>query len=304
MHCADVSGKIHPRYGGSREAGAAARGVSPVDRRARAVARHRGYLRPSEHANKYFEDWRDTTFTKIGIECRQNHGAALKAYLERIVLAEFDVAEFARNAASTFVGHVVESGDGAVARDVAAKFGLVYAGGLLGIRFGIVPWQADELLDAIAKSYRAARDILPDEGVALRKGMAVLSARLGKLRRLKDLKADHSTDWDRIEGYRVRTKHRNRYVIKREVFNAIFATTVQRDLVLRHLIRSEQIKLGTSKGGSGTTDKLKGTSKNSRYRSRATRLSSNDSGLFSFRFVDVHSRTVRDWQRNQFFEVP
>jgi hypothetical protein len=33
-------------------------------------------------------------------------------------------------------------------------------------------------------------------------------------------------------------------------------------------------------------------------------LSSNDSGLFSFRFVDVHSRTVRDWQRNQFFEVP
>jgi hypothetical protein len=49
---------------------------------------------------------------------------------------------------------------------------------------------------------------------------------------------------------------------------------------------------------------LEGTSKNSRYRSRATRLSSNDSGLFSFRFVDVHSRTVRDWQRNQFFEVP
>src|SRR5271155_4414334 len=47
-----------------------------------------------------------------------------------------------------------------------------------------------------------------------------------------------------------------------------------------------------------------GTSKNSRYRSRATRFSSNDSGLFSFRFVDVHSRTVRDWRRNQFFEVP
>jgi hypothetical protein len=37
---------------------------------------------------KYFEDWRDTTFTKIATECRQNHGAALKAYLERIVLAE------------------------------------------------------------------------------------------------------------------------------------------------------------------------------------------------------------------------
>jgi Domain of unknown function (DUF927) len=206
---------------------------------------------------KYFEDWRDTTFTKIATECRQNHGAALKAYLERIVLAEFDVAEFARNAALTFVGHVVESGDGAVARDVAAKFGLVYAGGMLGIKFGIVPWQADELLDAIAKCYRAARDILPDEGVALRKGMGVLSACLGRLRRLKELEGDRSTDWDRIDGYRARSKHRNRYVIKREAFNAIFATTVQQDLVLRHLIRGEQITLAMSNGGSGTTIKPK-----------------------------------------------
>jgi clan AA aspartic protease (TIGR02281 family) len=55
--------------------------------------------------------------------------------------------------------------------------------------------------------------------------------------------------------------------------------------------------------GQSFLNRFKGTSKNSRYRSRATRLSSNDSGLFSFRFVDVHSRTVRDWQRNQFFEV-
>jgi hypothetical protein len=204
---------------------------------------------------KYFEDWRDTTFAKIATECRQNHGAALKAYLERIVLAEFDVAEVARNATSTFVGHVVESGDGAVARDVAAKFGLVYAGGLLGIRFGIVPWQADELLDAIAKCYRAARDILPDEGVALRKGMEVLNACLGKLRRLKDLEGDRSTDWDRIKGYRAQSKRKNRYLIKGEVFNAIFATTVQQEIVLRHLIRNKLIKLGTSKSGSGTTEK-------------------------------------------------
>jgi hypothetical protein len=112
------------------------------------------------------------------------------------------------------------------------------------------------LLDAIAKCYRGARDILPDEGVALRKGMAALSARLGRLRRLKDLEADHSTDWDRIEGYRVLTKHRNRYVIKGEVFNAIFATTVQQELVLRHLIRSKKITLAVS-NGSGTTEKPK-----------------------------------------------
>jgi transposase len=49
---------------------------------------------------------------------------------------------------------------------------------------------------------------------------------------------------------------------------------------------------------------VKGTSKNWSYRSSATKLPANDSALFPFRFTDVHSETVRDRRRNQFFEVP
>jgi hypothetical protein len=40
---------------------------------------------------------------------------------------------------------------------------------------------------------------------------------------------------------------------------------------------------------------LKGTSKNSPHWPRITKLPSNDSALFPFRFVDVHVRRVRDW---------
>jgi hypothetical protein len=47
-----------------------------------------------------------------------------------------------------------------------------------------------------------------------------------------------------------------------------------------------------------------GTSKNSRYSSGATKLPPNDSASFPFRFTYVHSRAVRDRQRDQFFEVP
>jgi hypothetical protein len=38
-----------------------------------------------------------------------------------------------------------------------------------------------------------------------------------------------------------------------------------------------------------------GTSKNSSHQSRTTKLPSNDSVLFPFRFVDVHSRRICDW---------
>src|SRR2546428_6680187 len=48
----------------------------------------------------------------------------------------------------------------------------------------------------------------------------------------------------------------------------------------------------------------RGTSKNSRQSSDATKLPPTDSALFPFRFMDVHSCAVRDRRREQFFEVP
>jgi hypothetical protein len=54
----------------------------------------------------------------------------------------------------------------------------------------------------------------------------------------------------------------------------------------------------------GMVDWLMGTSKNSRYRSAVTKLPANDSASFPFRFINVHCRVVRDWRREQFFEVP
>jgi hypothetical protein len=174
-------------------------------------------------------------------DCEANHGAANEEYLRRIITAEFGVRDSTKAAIDSFVRSVAESGDGAVTRDVAAKFGLVYAGGLLGIRFGIVPWQQEELLDAIAKCYRGARDLLPDEGVALRQGLALLMGRLAGLPRRKILKADKATKWRKLEGYRVRRDGCDRYVIK--AFNRIFASTAQRDLVLQHLIEENQITL-------------------------------------------------------------
>jgi hypothetical protein len=51
-------------------------------------------------------------------------------------------------------------------------------------------------------------------------------------------------------------------------------------------------------------ERIKGTSKNRRPSSNATKLPAIDSALFSFRFVNVHVRTALTGPRVQFFEVP
>jgi putative DNA primase/helicase len=120
--------------------------------------------------------WRDRTFANIAADCEANHGTALRPYIEKIITADFSVREMAQQAVASFAEHVADTGDDVVARDVAAKFGLVYAGGLLGIKFGIVPWTQEELLDAIGKCYRGARDPRERAGDGRAKGHLGLHA--------------------------------------------------------------------------------------------------------------------------------
>jgi hypothetical protein len=211
----------------------------------------------AEMTTQRSKEKRRRVFADVATVCEANHGVAIEECVRRIINAKFDVRDSAHAAIDFFVRHVAEVGDGAITSDVAAKFGLVYAGGLLGIKFGIVPWQQGELLDAIAKCYRGARDLLPDEGVALRQGLALLMGRLAGLPRRKILKADKATNWHKVEGYRARRDGRDRYVIRREAFNGIFASTAQRDRVLQYLIEENQITLALRIGEAAAGSKPK-----------------------------------------------
>ncbi len=146
-----------------------------------------------------------------------------------------------------FVQRVCDEYDGDVARDVAEKFGLIYAAGRLGIRCELLPWGKLELLDALTKCYMAARDLLPDDGVAIRQGITALSAKLRGLSRISK-KAAAQTDYDVVDGYR---RKANRYVIRRDAFNSIFASGTQRALVIEWLIQNQHITLATPKTSAG-----------------------------------------------------
>lgn len=135
-----------------------------------------------------------------------------------------------------FTSHVSEAMDGPLARDVAEKFGLVYAAGRLGISYELLPWRVADLRDAVAKCYFGARDLLPDTGVLARAGVKQLDHYLTNL-------PEWSSDLIAPSGFREDAHDGIRCIVKRDRFNEVFRSAEQRDLVIQWLISKHHIKL-------------------------------------------------------------
>jgi len=205
---------------------------------------------PDDLDGSNFGNWKKDEFKKFVDACSENHGKAYRKYIKSLIVDRAGLQKYVQAKIAYFVKRVSDESDGDVARDVAEKFGLIYAGGRLGIRCGLLPWGKPELLDAISKCYISARELLPDDGVATRQGITILKAKLHELPRLSKKRA-RKTDFEKIDGYRRRREKENRYVIKREAFNSIFASETQRALVTEWLIQRQQITLATSKESAG-----------------------------------------------------
>jgi len=151
-----------------------------------------------------------------------------------------------------FVQQVRDDKDGDIARDVAQKFGLIFAGGMLGIRYGLLPWKRFELLDAISKCYFGARALLPDDSVLLRRGIKALHEKVRELPSLSAFRASSSgvARLGELDGYRNGSK----CLIKREVFNSIFVSTHQRQLVMRWQLRQKRITTAVAKSADHRTE--------------------------------------------------
>jgi hypothetical protein len=195
--------------------------------------------------------WKTERFKLIADACLQNHGKVLRRYIKALLARQSDLQVYIEKRIAFFLKKVGDDLDGVVARDVAEKFGLIYASGRLGIRAGIIPWAKRDLLAAIAKAYLAARDLLPDQGRVLRQGINLLRAKLSELPRASNRSAK-KTDFDQLDGYRKRRDGKTFYLIKREVFNSLFNSEPQRKLVIQWLIEDSLITLAGSKDGAGT----------------------------------------------------
>jgi hypothetical protein len=191
-------------------------------------------------------NWKSETFKKIANACQENHGMAFREYVKELSKDRKKLREDVDKKISVFVKHVTNQFDGDLAKDVAEKFGLIYAGARLGIRYGLLPWDKRQTLAAIAKAYTASRGLLPDHGVLLRQGMHALKSKLHSLPRISKRSAG-KTDCNQVDGYRRRKRKWNLYRIKRDAFNSLFHSDEQRDAVIAWLTQQKRITPSTPK---------------------------------------------------------
>ena len=177
-------------------------------------------------------------------------------YIESLIAQRSTLKDYVNNRIAFFEQHASDGLDGNVARDVLRKFGLLYAGGMLGIRCGLVPWDKKLLLKAITKAYRGARDLLPDDGVLLRLGIAKLKEKLKQLPSIPEPapKSSKILNFEEIDGYRQKTANANHYVLKRESFNKTFSSAEQEALVIAWLIEKKRVTLSAPIKGHPTPE--------------------------------------------------
>jgi hypothetical protein len=198
--------------------------------------------------------WKGLTFAALSDAVEQNHGKPFRKYIKSLIARRETLKEDIEKSVEYFISRARKTSDGEIARDVTQKFGLIYAGGVLGIECGLLPWTKGELLEAVLKSYIGARDLLPDSGVLLRRGRAAFKAlrnRLPLIRRKDRLAFAYQTS----DGFKQRIKDKYRYLIKGEVFNNEFSSIEERDLVVNWLMKKGQITLATPKSSVGVSSR-------------------------------------------------
>ena len=154
-------------------------------------------------------------------------------------------------------GHVREFGnrvsrptDGDLTRDLARKFGLLYAGALLALEADVVAWSEIRIRNALTRAYRGARDLLPDDDARdLREGRRNLTT---LLKSLPVLEKRHRKDPSRIEielgnGYRSTSEDARFAMVRVETFHSAFTSVPQRTLVESWLVASGRVDVAHAK---------------------------------------------------------
>ena len=109
-----------------------------------------------------FSAWKKVTFTQMADACDKRHGAASRQYINKLIGRGPGLTKYITKGVRHFVKTVCNDKDGDVARDVAEKFGIIFVGGMLGIRYGFSLGAKRSSSTRSSKCYREARQLLPD----------------------------------------------------------------------------------------------------------------------------------------------
>jgi hypothetical protein len=182
------------------------------------------------------------------------HGTAAPRFIDFLTqMGAGKVKARVKSLMKTFVGHMPAAPHNGVARQLAMNYGLLYAGAILGIESGILPWTKDHLQRAMKLGFEDALEYCKVVD-PLTMGLEILKAKL------RDKVIERKTGsafgvkhcpgyWSRIGGQRIEVIHTRQ-------FGAWFADKRQRDLVLDWLAKKGAFPAAA--GGLVTPASLKG----------------------------------------------
>jgi putative DNA primase/helicase len=158
----------------------------------------------------------------IARAARTHYGAAARAYLRSLVESPREaLARSVEQLREDFTAEALPPGADGQARRVAARFGLIAAGGELATALGVTGWPAGEAINAAAACYRAWMErrggVGPQEDAAALAQVQHFIEAHGAAR-FVDLKALHERPVSNRAGYLRRTSRGLEYLILRQVF--------------------------------------------------------------------------------------
>jgi putative DNA primase/helicase len=183
---------------------------------------------------------------------RAHRGVAFEHFIQHVTKCRKTIAEELAALTRQFVEKVTNEEDGHAVRHLATCFGHIAAAGVLGVRFGTVPWSKPFVLKCIRRCYRDARRALRTEKDLLHEGLRSMREGIdSKLLKVSRNKVHGKGAWKAAEGYREKTNHGIRVTIRGEAFKDWFADQRQAGIVLSWL--HSQNALSSRRGPSGNS---------------------------------------------------
>lgn len=164
-------------------------------------------------------------------------GRAFSTYTEWLARRPEFVENMVRFAVPIFESAVAVPTMSPVARDIVAKFGVLYAGGLMAIAAGVLPLDMGQLGAALKRACLAALAEIPNPQAELIADLKALKAKLSCASVLdtesctrKQLRLMHNAD-----GFRQIKNEGLEFVVRSEVFTKWFRSELRRQRVLEWL---------------------------------------------------------------------
>ena len=192
---------------------------------------------PKSVAGEDIDAWVTDQFRSLRDGLKQHRGVAMRDYLDFLVKDVDENTARANELIAQFESEVATPEMSPVARDIVAKFGVLYAGGVLAAEADVLPRQAKFIWNDMQDACEGALALLPDPAAELRADLRALKNHLegAALIDLENCTGKQRRLIRNADGYYEGKANGRRYVVRAQQFTGWFPSGLRARRILEHL---------------------------------------------------------------------